>query len=525
MAKRPVLAACVLALGLSLGACQDGGFAGGGSTKHLTPIPPATLALMSTKGMSASDPILIRAYKKEAEMEVWKRGTSGQYALLKTFPICRWSGQLGPKIKEGDRQAPEGFYTITPGQMNPNSSYYLSFDTGFPNAFDRANNRTGRYLMVHGTCSSSGCFAMTDEAISEIYAIARDAFNGGQRGFQFQSYPFRMTAQNVAKFRHDPHMPFWKNLKEGSDYFEALHEEPRVGVCGTRYVFGGQDAAAGSCSPRVDTLVAEKRVKDEQEVADLVAKGTPAVRVVYQDGGQNPFFRDPAPASGETQVAEAPVRRPALGMVSRPEALAAGPQELTVDGKGKPLLMADTREAVPAAQKGKPTPLAFAAPATLAPPIPTREAARVLAATKPSTAPEPVTTASATPVTVASADDDPSAYRKILGNLFASKPAEAPAPAVVAAAPAAEPTAPAPLAVTRKVAPKPHPVPQAGAAAKADPAKSDASKTDAGKPSAAAKPGYEGRDAVKPGEAGKRAAASPRHQVAGAQTARPDAAN
>ena len=233
MALRPLAAASLIAFALTLGACQDGTFGGGGSTRHLTPIPPKTLSLMQTKGMAQGDPILIRAYKKEAEMEVWKRGSSGQYALLKTFPICRWSGQLGPKTKQGDRQAPEGFYSIAPGQMNPNSAYYLSFDTGYPNAFDQANGRTGNYIMVHGTCSSAGCFAMTDESIAEIYAIAREAFAGGQRAFQFQSYPFRMTAQNVTKFRNDPNTPFWKNLKEGSDYSRPCTRSRRSACAAT----------------------------------------------------------------------------------------------------------------------------------------------------------------------------------------------------------------------------------------------------------------------------------------------------
>ena len=112
--------------------------------------------------------------------------------------------------------------------------------------------------MVHGSCSSRGCFAMTDEAIAEVYAIAREAFAGGQRTFQFQSYPFRMTPQNLAQHRFDPHMPFWQNLKEGSDYFEAVREEPKVGVCGRRYVFGGADVAQGNCSPEVEPAVAEK---------------------------------------------------------------------------------------------------------------------------------------------------------------------------------------------------------------------------------------------------------------------------
>ena len=322
---------------LGLGACQDA------STRHLAPIPAQTLSLMQTKGMSAADPILIRAYKKEAEMEVWKRDGSGQYALLKTFPICRWSGQLGPKVREGDRQAPEGFYAITPGQMNPNSAYYLSFDTGYPNAFDRANGRTGNYLMVHGTCSSAGCFAMTDASMAEIYAIAREAFSGGQRAFQFQSYPFRMTAPNLAKFRNDPNAPFWQNLKEGSDYFEALRQEPKVGLCGTKYVFGGADAAAGSCSPKVDPLVAEKRARDDQQIAELVAKGTPATRVVYQDGGQNPVFRGQnvtAFASLGAKEEELPYSakeygRHDLGEVSRPESLAAEPREIVEAARPK----------------------------------------------------------------------------------------------------------------------------------------------------------------------------------------------
>lgn len=202
------------------------------------------MALMSTKGVSASDPILMRAYKKESEIEVWKRGPDGQYALLKTYPMCRWSGQLGPKVRESDRQAPEGFYDVTPAAMNPNSSLFLSFNLGYPNAFDRSHGRTGSHLMVHGTCSSRGCFAMTDEAISEVYAIAREAFAGGQRSFQFQSYPFRMTAENLAKHRADQHIAFWKNLKEGSDQFEVLKREPAWSVVGGRYAFPADPSTA-----------------------------------------------------------------------------------------------------------------------------------------------------------------------------------------------------------------------------------------------------------------------------------------
>ncbi len=439
LATARLLAAASL-LALSLAACQDGSGINGPSARSLAPVAPQTVALMQSKGMQQSDPILIRTFKKEAEMEIWKRGGDGRYALLKTYPICRWSGQLGPKTREGDRQAPEGFYTITPGLMNPNSSYYLSFDTGFPNAVDRANGRTGKYLMVHGTCSSAGCFAMTDATIAEIYAVAREAFIGGQRSFQFQSYPFRMTAENMAKFRNDPNIAFWQNLKEGSDYFEALHEEPKVGQCGTKYVFGGADAAAGSCKPHVDPLVAEKSAHDARAVADLVAKGTPAVRVVYQDGGQNPVFRPQntsafASLGGTETVLPYDAKeygRHNLGDVSRPETLAAGPQEIEVTPKGQPVMLAGAEPAAPARAakadgKGR-----------------GREPAKPAVTTLMANRADPnaqVETTAALPekparIAVADADGDPSSYQKLFGQLFAKdKPAPAapPTPAVDAA--------------------------------------------------------------------------------------------
>lgn len=430
---------------------------GGVPLRALTPVPAKTLALMAQKGMAANDPILIRAFKKEAEMEVWKRGANGQYALLKTFPICRWSGQLGPKTKQGDRQAPEGFYTVTPGQMNPNSSYYLSFDTGYPNTYDRANGRTGNYIMVHGTCSSSGCFAMTDESMGEIYALARDSFAGGQRAFQFQSYPFRMTATNFAKYRNDPNAPFWKNLKEGSDYFEALREEPRVNVCGTRYVFGGQDVAAGSCSPKVDTLVAEKRARDNHDIAELVAKGTPATRVVYDDGGQNPVFRPQPPASTmafanltKKEEPEAPYdpkeyARHHLGEVSRPESLAAGEREVEVDAKGRPVMLAAAEAPIPTK----------AAAAALKPGADKTKPGSIVGKTD--AAPEPQKPAATARIMVADADADSPAYTKVLGSLFTAKASPTPAtPSANAATIPAVASAPETIQTAPKAGKAPH---------------------------------------------------------------------
>lgn len=278
------------------------------------------MALMSTKGMSKEDPILVRAYKKESELEVWKRGSNGKYALLKTYPICRWSGQLGPKTREGDRQVPEGFYSVTPAQMNPNSAYYLSFDTGYPNAYDRSFGRNGGDIMVHGACSSRGCFAMTDQNIAEIYAIAREALGAGQRSFQFQSYPFRMTAENLAKHRLDANIGFWKNLKEGSDTFDVSKEELRVAVANHRYVFNADESTVAA--------VAQKQRHDEQEVAELVAKGEKPIKLVYNDGDTHESFRAAlASASG--------VSDSKLGFVSRTEGISSGPQQIALDDSGR----------------------------------------------------------------------------------------------------------------------------------------------------------------------------------------------
>ncbi|WP_262031698.1 murein L,D-transpeptidase family protein [Microvirga sp. Mcv34] len=373
MMKRIAMAASLV---LALAACQSEGVSTS-STKHLAPIPSATMALMASKGMSQNDPILMRSYKKESEIEIWKRGRDGKYALLKTYPMCRWSGQLGPKIREGDRQAPEGFYTVTPAAMNPNSQLYLSFNLGYPNAYDRAHGRTGSHLMVHGSCSSRGCFAMTDEAISEVYALAREAFASGQRGFQFQSYPFRMTAENLAKHRLDPNIAFWKNLKEGSDYFEVAKEEPQISVANRQYAFGG-DAS-------VMAAVAQKRQKDEQEVAELVAKGVPPIRLVYDDGGQHQTFRQALAGNTSTDGGSLAVdvsARNRLGDVSRPEALAAGPQEIILAANGKPkqepssaLAYASQRSAVGQTRASESVRQAASAPAAAAGPEPATQAA------------------------------------------------------------------------------------------------------------------------------------------------------
>ncbi len=243
------------------------------------PIPAELTKKMKTKGMAASAPIMVRIYKQENQLEVWKAAANGRFDLLETYEICKWSGKLGPKIKEGDRQAPEGFYMVSPGQMNPNSDYHLAFNMGFPNAFDRAHERTGTHLMVHGACSSAGCYSMTDERISEIYALARESFKGGQKAFQIQAFPFRMTPKNMAAYKSDPNFDFWSMLKEGADHFEITRVPPKVDVCDKRYVFNRVTddekafKAAKACpeSTIPDSLAlaySEKQSKDEKAFAE-----------------------------------------------------------------------------------------------------------------------------------------------------------------------------------------------------------------------------------------------------------------
>jgi murein L,D-transpeptidase YafK len=307
---RALVASVACAVSLVLAGCDTDGLSP--TAKSMKPLSLQMLGELDRRSMPKESPILVRLFKEESEVEIWKQDTSGRFALLKAYPICRWSGELGPKTREGDRQAPEGFYTINPSQMNPNSHYYLSFDIGYPNPYDKVHGFTGSNLMVHGDCSSRGCYAMTDEEISEIYALARESFFGGQRSFQVQAYPFRMTPINMARHRNNPNMAFWKMLKVGNDHFELTHLEPKVDFCEKHYVFNAEPAAdatlaggnapalsfspAGRCpayqvAPEVAAAVAEKAKQDDVKTAELIGQGTPAAPVrTGTDGGTHPVF-------------------------------------------------------------------------------------------------------------------------------------------------------------------------------------------------------------------------------------------
>jgi murein L,D-transpeptidase YafK len=233
----PLVAAAMIAItAATLGGCSSTLYQQE-QTARTGSVRAATLRAMDKLNMDRAAPVLIRIYKEDSALEVWKQNRTGRFALLSTYPICKYSGNLGPKIATGDYQAPEGFYDITPDQMNPMSTEYLAFNTGFPNAYDRSLGRTGSFLMVHGGCRSVGCYAMTDAGIEEIYGLVDEAFKGGQDKVQLQAFPFRMTAQNIARHAGDPNIPFWEMLRTGSDTFHATGRPPTVAVCERRYVF------------------------------------------------------------------------------------------------------------------------------------------------------------------------------------------------------------------------------------------------------------------------------------------------
>lgn len=220
----------------------------------LRPAPDEAFQRESEPRFQMGSQVFVRIFKQEGQLELWLR-SNGRYALYRTFPICKWSGRLGPKVKEADYQSPEGFYSVSAKQLNPRSNYHRAFNIGYPNAFDRQNGRTGGLVMVHGACKSVGCFAMTDRGIDEIYGFVAAAIGAGQREIPVHIFPFRMTESAIARetgggwlaFVGGGGSPqwasFWRNLKEGYDIFEQTGEPPTAYACGDHYAFGEHEAS------------------------------------------------------------------------------------------------------------------------------------------------------------------------------------------------------------------------------------------------------------------------------------------
>lgn len=189
---------------------------------------------LAAKGMKAGADVFLRVFKSESEVELWMR-SGERFELFATYPMCHWSGTLGPKIREGDKQSPEGFYTIAQRQLRSRGRWPRSLNFGFPNLYDRAHGRSGSYILMHGGCSSVGCFAMTNAVIHEVHALVDKALKGGRDRVHIHAFPFRMTDENLAPHQGGEWYEFWRNLKQGYDAFETTRLPPRISVCQKRY--------------------------------------------------------------------------------------------------------------------------------------------------------------------------------------------------------------------------------------------------------------------------------------------------
>ncbi|MGQ0673298.1 MAG: L,D-transpeptidase family protein [Hyphomicrobium sp.] len=319
---RPIVPACLLAVFAA--ACSSAPEIPASEQ----PLTKESVMLLGRKGMDAGAPIFVRIFKEESELEVWKARSDGRFYHFKTYPICNWSGDLGPKLQLGDKQAPEGFYSISPQQMKPDSQFHLAFNMGYPNAYDRSHGRTGQALMVHGKCKSAGCYAMTDALVEEIYALAREAFRGGQPNFQVHAYPFRMTDEKLARYRKHKWHAFWTTLKQGYDYFEVNRVPPTVAVCERRYVVNVIMPAVmriqpeGRC-PRFQRPMLEPfapRAEEQQIAIERIVVPGPKVRDLASIA--------PPPPLDEPAVAANGSPWPAAAMASKAPALTSGSEPI-----------------------------------------------------------------------------------------------------------------------------------------------------------------------------------------------------
>jgi len=245
-----------------------------------TPDTEKPLTRLAEAGVELGVPVLLRAFKLESQLEVWIE-KEGRFVLYATYPVCFWSGKLGPKMREGDRQTPEGFYTVGDSQLHFGGRWRRSLDIGYPNVFDRVNGRTGSLILIHGGCDSIGCLAMTDAVKNELYDVVSAALRRGQRQVPVHMFPFRMTEANMAAHVTDEVREFWQDLKQGYDLFERTGLPPRISVCGKRYrIENGtpdvqlagtvdlcrDDAVAAAAAAAVETVLSRRvtRIADSE---------------------------------------------------------------------------------------------------------------------------------------------------------------------------------------------------------------------------------------------------------------------
>jgi murein L,D-transpeptidase YafK len=205
--------------------------------QSISGVMPTLKEQLSKQGLSFGAPIFMRIFKDPGYLEVWVETKDKTFKKFKEYKICTFSGELGPKTQQGDKQSPEGFYQVSSQQLNPWSKFHLSFNLGYPNSYDRAHKRTGSALMVHGKCVSIGCFAMTDDYIDEIYALAYAAISFGQTSFDVHAFPFKLDDNILDKYSNNKWYDFWTNLKEGYDHFNQYKVPAKIRVTDKHYLF------------------------------------------------------------------------------------------------------------------------------------------------------------------------------------------------------------------------------------------------------------------------------------------------
>ena len=199
---------------------------------------------LKENGFAVGAAMFIRVFKAESELEVWLQ-KGDRFELFATYPICHWSGTLGPKVSEGDKQSPEGVYTVTQRQLHMIGRHPRSLNLGFPNALDKQFQRTGSYILIHGGCGSVGCFAMTNPVIEEVFTLAQAALRNGQDALHVHAFPFRLSEARLQAYATHEWYDFWRNLKDVYDTFEKTRRPPKVSVCEGRYWVDGSGSGQG----------------------------------------------------------------------------------------------------------------------------------------------------------------------------------------------------------------------------------------------------------------------------------------
>ncbi len=257
--------------------------------------------------LEAGSAIYIRIFKAESELELWMQNASGTFTRLAVYPICHWTGGLGPKLKEGDKQSPEGFYSVGTPQTRLVGRWRRAFNLGFPNLHDQLLSRTGSYILIHGGCSSVGCFAMTDEVQEEIYGLARAALAKGQDRFQVHIFPFRMTTENMERHAGHEWAHTWADLKPAYDSFERTRVPPQVALCGVRYkVADGLPGETGGTERRLPVLrpvASNGRALDPTAVIDASGKWIAPPCELDDEAKRREFYAGSQIATGGTEAA------------------------------------------------------------------------------------------------------------------------------------------------------------------------------------------------------------------------------